>query len=110
VTKVGVTFGADGRFEKFHSGSMTAGGPMNGSEAMSSARFDDQGVVTSSTAPNVAIGSQSKKADRGDRTGTYRVEGYALELHYDDGTKVRRPFFTDGSVKQVWFEGGLLRR
>jgi len=109
-SKYGVKFSADGRFERFKSGGAMAGGPGSGFDTMVSSNYDDKGVVSSSSAPGFAGGSERKTPDQGDRGGTYKVEGYALVLNYDNGTVVRLPFFTDAKLSEVWFEGSLLRR
>ncbi len=103
----GVQLKPDGRFEKFHSGGAAAGGGAGGT--FTASRYGDDGAVTSTTGPNVAIGSGTPRRNGGDRTGRYEIEPYAITLRFDNGTVERQAFFiSDGTQKMIWFGGTLL--
>jgi hypothetical protein len=108
----GVTLTADGRFEKFRSGGAGSGqmGELSGSGVTTGAVYDDEGSVSVVSGPNFGGGSSSKsEKTKADRSGTYKLSGYALELRYDNGAVVRLPFFwNDAKRDMVWFEGSML--
>ncbi len=108
----GITLTADGRFEKFRSGGAGSGqmGELSGTKVTTGAVFDDEGSVSVVSGPNIGGGSQSKsEKTKADRSGTYALNGYTLELRYDNGAIVRLPFFwSDAKRDMVWFEGSLL--
>jgi hypothetical protein len=43
------------------------------------------GVGTAVVAPNFGGGSTTKRPNLGNRSGRYVLNGYTLELHYDNG-------------------------
>jgi hypothetical protein len=98
----------DGRFEKLKSGGAAAGGPGTSSETMASTVYDDKGSVSSGSSPNFAAGNERKFADRGDRSGSYEIDGYNITLHFDDGTVVRQPFAQNPRNRALWFGGSLM--
>jgi hypothetical protein len=107
-SKSTLVLGKDGRFEKMRAGGAAAGGPGTTSDTMVSTVYDDKGSVSSGTGPNFAAGSQRKLADKGDRTGSYEIDGFNITLRYDDGTVVRQPFAIEPKNRSVWFGGSLM--
>jgi hypothetical protein len=72
--------------------------------------YNDTGSATSVGGPNFGGGSIAKRADTGDRAGTYLISGYTLELRYENGKVRRLPFFLSAANNpDIWFEGALLR-
>jgi len=65
--------------------------PYTVSMASSSNKDGTNSVVTTS-GPNVAGGSSVSKKDGSRNTGTYRIDGYTIELRHDNGW-VRRELF-----------------
>lgn len=108
----GVTLTSAGRFEKFRSGGSGSGqmGELSGTGVTTGAVFDDEGASSVVVGPNFGGGSQAKsEKTKADRSGTYVLNGYTLELRYDNGAVVRLPFFwSDAKRDMVWFEGSLL--
>jgi hypothetical protein len=108
----GMLFSAGQRFERFRSGGagMTSGsGDMSISTA---AVYDDDGAAGGVAGATAAGGSSRRFADKGDRRGTYRTDGYALILTFENGTVQRLPFVVEekvpGRVGGVRMEGYLL--
>jgi hypothetical protein len=107
----GVTFGRDGRFSRNTSGGSGSGmtGELGGSGVNVGTIYTDKGSATSVGGPNFGGGSVSKREDKGDRAGTYSINGYTLELRYENGTVRRLPFFlSSANNPKIWFEGSLL--
>ncbi len=110
-SKWGLRLTRDGRFEKFRYGGAGAGGAGSGMDVVTASVWDDKGAVTAANAPNVTVRSSKQNGPRGDLTGRYEIDGYAITLRQDDGLVVRLPFFTEGEQhKKIWFEGALLVR
>ncbi|WP_124539965.1 hypothetical protein [Piscinibacter terrae] len=107
-SKTTLVLGKDGRFEKMRAGGAAAGGPGSSSDTMVSTVHDDKGAVSSGTGPGFAVGSQRKAADKGDRTGSYEIDGFNITLRHDDGTVIRQPFAIEPKNRSVWFGGSLM--
>ena len=60
---------------------------------------DGTRTVSSGSSPRAVIGSDSKKKDGAKNTGTYKIDGYTIEMHYDNGV-VRREFFCFSNNKK----------
>ena len=77
---------------------------------MVSTVYDDEGSATSASTPTFSGTGTRKRARRGDRTGTYELDGYTLTLRYDNGRVVRHAFAVDAGAKgtSIWFEGSLM--
>ncbi len=108
----GVTFSLGQRFERFRSGGAGMTGGYGDTRISTSAVYDDDGVVGGAAGATVAGSSTRRTPDRGDRRGTYRHEGYALILTYENGTVERLPFVVaervPGRIGGVWMQGYLL--
>jgi hypothetical protein len=102
----GIKLGSDGRFEKFRSGGFSAG--EGGTEGMSTTVYDDDGSATSSSTPTFAGGGRRKTANRGDRTGTYELDGYTITLRFDDGSVTRHAFAIDDDRRSIWLDDEML--
>ncbi len=107
-----INFSRDGRFSHSNSGGM--GGTLaQGSEQSVSSQvvYDDEGSASSTSAPNFGGGSSRKTGNTlADRSGTYRLSGYTLELRYDNGRVARHLFFTNADRKFIWFGGTDMMR
>jgi hypothetical protein len=87
-----------------HSKTGGVGGTSGDTTAVS--RWDDEGSATSVTGPNIGGGGSRRSGSKtADREGTYRIDGYTLELRYDSG-RVERRFFFLMSERMIWFGGG----
>ncbi|MCC7051619.1 MAG: hypothetical protein IT355_00040 [Gemmatimonadaceae bacterium] len=108
----GVTFSAGQRFERFRSGGAGMSGGYGDTRVTTATVYDDDGAVGGVAGATVAGGSVRRTPDTGARRGTWRTEGYALILTYDNGTVERLPFVIEekvpGRVEGVWLNGSLL--
>jgi hypothetical protein len=108
-----VWLNADGRFSTSISGGM-AGSTAPSTDINSNAgidvnsigTYDDEGS-TASTSSGIFGGGSVKRngSTKSDRSGTYKLNGYTMELHYDNGRVVRQLFFTNDNRQFVWFGG-----
>jgi hypothetical protein len=95
-----ITFMPDGRFEK--SSYSTFGSTVNGPNFSMNSNYysDEEGTVggTSSsstigdTSSGVSVTNETTNPNPPATTGTYTLDGYTLELRYDDG-RITRSFF-----------------
>ncbi len=106
-----VQFTKDGRFLKSSDNSVTGsvgtgvGGVPTGGAVIS----DDQGTTSTMGGANFATARQRRAANpRGNREGSYKLDGYDIELDYDNGVVERRPFCATSDRTQIWFEGDEL--
>jgi hypothetical protein len=112
-SKYSVQFKSDGRFETSRHGAVGGGGTGPGS-VQGRVVYDDKGSVFTITGTDsseralVGGGSSSQRPDTGDRTGTYRLNGYTIELRYDSGRVERWPFVSVGPKGDIWFAGSKL--
>ena len=108
----GVTFSAGHRFEKFRTGGAGMSAGYGDTRVTTAAVYDDEGSVGAAAGATVAAGSSRRTPDTGNRRGTYRTDGYALILTYENGTVERLPFVVEekvpGRVEGVWMNGYLL--
>jgi hypothetical protein len=111
-SKFGVTFAAGGRFEKFRSGGSGASIGAGETTVSSATVYDDDGSAGGVSSTVFAGGGRRRTPDTGNRSGTYRVDGHAIILTYDNGRVERLPFVIEqdrsGRVKGVWMLGALL--
>jgi hypothetical protein len=99
-----ITLGPDLRFSRTRSGGAGAGGTNSG-DVVVGAAWDDDGSSTSVTGSNIGGGSTRRSgSSKADREGTYRIDGYTLELRYDSGRVERRFFFTRPDRSSIWFD------
>ncbi|HQU71449.1 MAG: hypothetical protein KDI06_06855 [Calditrichaeota bacterium] len=89
----------DGRFELFSSsmvsGDMTGGGA--GSYTGAASTSDKEGTHSASVIVGATVGggSSSTVRDGSKNTGTYRLDGWAIEMVHDNGYVHREQFFFD---------------
>ncbi|MBC8104914.1 MAG: hypothetical protein H7Z41_20255 [Cytophagales bacterium] len=103
----GVTFTPDGRFNKDTSGGGAS--PMLSGLPSANHAYNDAGSQASATGEGYVAASGSRSKPKGDRSGTYTIDGYVLTLRYDNGTVARFPFFfLNSSQQMLWFENSLL--
>lgn len=103
-----ITFTRDGRFSRSHVGGISASGAGFGANSVHAASvYNDEGSSTSIVGPNVGGGGTRRSGSTAaDREGSYRIDGYTLELHYDNGRVERRFFYADDERKSIWFDSG----
>jgi hypothetical protein len=105
-----VQFSRDGHFIKSANRSVvgSAGGMGGVGGAVIS---DDKGTTSTMGGSNFAT-SRSRSGGRpaSSRSGTYKLDGYSIELDYDNGVVERRPFCTTSDRQSIWFEGDELSR
>jgi hypothetical protein len=111
-----ITLGADGRFTSSRyaqggSGSMAAATGFTGSATSHS---DGTGTRSATGGGNAGVfaGSRSSRDDGAEHRGTYVLEGYVAELHYDSGRVERGLSFpaADGRSAIYWFHSVYLRQ
>ena len=102
-----VQFSRDGHFLKSANRSVVGSAGGVGGAVIS----DDKGTTSTMGGSNFAT-SHNRPAARpaASRAGTYKLDGYAIELDYDNGVVERRPFCATGDRKSIWFEGEELSR
>jgi hypothetical protein len=108
-----VTFGSDGRFVKSssHSTVGSAGVAAAGNVVGGAVVTDDHGTTATMGGGNFSARS-TRRAGGADaqRMGTYRLDGYTLELRYDDGVVERKTFCATADHSNIWFEDAELSR
>jgi hypothetical protein len=105
-------FTKEGRFEFSSSG----GHGGTSGDTTSATVYDDEGSATSVTDPNIGGGgSRRRGSSSADRTGTYSLDGYVLELRYDSGRVEQHLFYAadlraDGDRHFVFVRGTEMTR
>lgn len=99
-SETSVTFAPDGRFSTTHTsqaGSGTLAG-ISGFSAGTTSVSDGSGTTSTSSGGNgqVFASASSQRNDGASHRGTYRFDGYLLELRYDDGKVERMLSFPTG--------------
>jgi hypothetical protein len=102
-----VTFTPDGRFVKSAAHSLvgSAGIAAAGNAVGGTVIGDDHG--TTATIGGRNFSSRTQRTVTGDdshRMGSYRLDGYMLELHYDDGVIERKMFAQAPDKSDLYFE------
>jgi hypothetical protein len=107
----GVWLDKDGRFKKYHNGSMQAGS-VGVAGGLVTAYSSDKGSSVSALGSHVGGGTHTRKnGPDSHRMGSYEFDGYNLILKYDNGmVKHLAAFATDDKFRGIWFEGGRLSR
>ena len=105
-----VQFSRDGHFLKSANRSVV-GSATGGAFAGGAINSDDNGTTSNMGGGNFAT-SRSRASGRpvSSRTGTYKLDGYNIELDYDNGVVERRPFCATANRDAIWFEGDELNR
>jgi hypothetical protein len=106
-----ISFDRDGRFSR-NSGGSIVGSMGSGGNAVGGSVVHDDDSSSSSMGSAVAVAGTSRKraSTLPDRSGTYRLDGYTLELRYDSGRVERLAFCTTDSRDTLYFNGEELRR
>lgn len=114
-TMSSVSFKPDGRFETVGSALSTTGmlQSLNGFNSSASSISDSKGTRSASGsnfqgAEGGSVGAYSKggKDDGADNRGSYRFDGYTLELRFDSGRTARiMSFAWDDKIDHVYFQG-----
>ena len=111
-SQTSVSLTAAGRFTRSSSGG--AGGsssPGTDYNVTSMTVHNDEGSASSvGSAVFGGGGSSSNGKTLANRSGSYRLDGYTMELHYDDGRVVRQLFFTNNDRSFIWFAGSQLMK
>ncbi len=109
----GVTFTAEGRFQKDERGgygSNAITSSMPGGVAVNTG-YDDEGSFVGASGESFALSNSTKKRPKNNRSGSYSVNGYTMTLKLEDGGTIRLPFFfTEKNRKSIWFEGAVLSK
>lgn len=108
-----VSFDRSGRFSKSSGGSVVggAGSTAAGTAVGGSVVHDDDGSSATVGGQNFGGGSSRQRASTlPDRSGTYRLDGYTLELRYDSGRIERLAFCASADRDEIWFEGAEVSR
>lgn len=109
-----IAFSRDGRFDRSAS-SLHGTGTVQSSAGFSggASSYEDQNGRQSSSMSSgssgggtVGVSSRSREAASGKFSGTYRVSGYALELHTDAGTVERKLAFYPFDDNDTVYIGG----
>ncbi|MCK9688437.1 hypothetical protein [Scleromatobacter humisilvae] len=105
-----VQFSRDGHFLKSANRSVV-GSATGGATVGGAIHSDDNGTTSNMGGGNFAT-SRSRPGGRpvSSRSGTYKLDGYNIELDYDNGVVERRPFVATPSRDAIWFEGDELNR
>ncbi len=105
----GVTFGANNRFELDSRGGTGTGSFTQTTSGTSiQTTRDDNGSVTSASTPSAVVSSTSTNANAA-RTGTYRVNGWNIEMRFGNGRVVRQPFFfLDSEKDAIYWDGKVI--
>ncbi|RQP23828.1 hypothetical protein DZC73_17065 [Albitalea terrae] len=108
-----ISFDRDGRFSRNSGGSIVGSmGSGAGGNAVGGSVVHDDDSSSSSMGSAVAVAGSSRKraSTLPDRSGTYRLDGYTLELRYDSGRVERLAFCTTDNRDTLYFNGEELRR
>ena len=109
--KVAWTFGADGRFTRERWGGAGMASGAGDTRVVTASVYDDSSSVGAASSSVGSAGSTRRRADAGDRRGTYQLEGYTLTLRYENGTVERLPFIIDPpDLRGVWIRDALYMR
>ena len=110
-----IIFISDGRFE--NSSYSTMGSTSIGVDTSFSSNYysDEEGTVGGSsysgtvgdTSTGLTVTSENSNPNPPATTGTYTLDGYTLELSYDDGRMARRFFYFWGGKKDYAVIGGV---
>ena len=88
------TFQPTGQFSRYdsslHGSTMTS---TMATGASVSAAGDNHGASAGGSGPGFAVATSTKRPNTGDASGAYRLDGYTLELRYDNGTVLRVPAY-----------------
>jgi hypothetical protein len=102
-----IVFTKEGRFDVSSSGG--SGGTSG--DTTSTTVYDDEGSATSVTNPNIGGGgSRRRGSTSADRTGTYSLDGYLLELRYDSGRVEQHLFHANDDRSFVFVRGTEMMR
>ncbi len=107
-----LTFTPAGRFSKSSRGGSYGGLGASVGGANNSTTYDDNGTTTSAQSGN-GLGveaRQNKNNPRGDREGTYALNGYTLTLRYDNGRVERLPLLRFSGGSSIWLQGQRMTR
>ena len=106
-TEWSVQFSPDGHFLKSANRSVVGSVGGVGGAVLS----DDRGTTSTMGGGNFATArSRPNPRPASSRAGTYKVDGWMLELDYDNGVVERRPFCATADRASIWFEGDELSR
>ncbi len=96
---------ANGRFERARAGAFTSNSNVDrpDGEVVVSGAYDDDGSISNVSGDNVggAVRSRSGRTEA-DRTGTYVLDGFSIELRYASGAVERHMFAISDDPKHVF--------
>ncbi len=108
-----ISFDRDGRFSRNSGGSVVGSmGSQAAGNAVGGSVVHDDDSSSSSMGSQVAVAGTTRRrpSTLPDRSGTYRLDGYTLELRYDSGRVERLSFCATGDRDNIYFQGEELRR
>jgi hypothetical protein len=99
---------ADGTFERARAGAFTSNGDLDRpeGEVVVSGAYDDEGSIANVSGQNVGGAVRGGGRSRADRTGTYALDGFAIELRYASGAVERHLFALSTDPKHVFVRLG----
>lgn len=105
----GLTLRRDGSFQRWESGGAGGTSGFGDTAVTAGAVYDDKGSASSVGGPNVGGGAtQSTGVTDADLEGTYRIDGWTIELRYRSGRVQRAFFYTSDDREEIWFDGDEL--
>jgi hypothetical protein len=101
---------SDGRFELSHKSLMVSSVVDIGPKVLASGQSDKEGARTAISTGDEVIGGGgwSKKYDGAKNTGTYKIDGYTIEMRHDNGLAHRELFFFEDKNKDTIIIGDTL--
>ncbi len=99
---------ADGRFERARAGAFTSNSGVNrpDGEVVVSGAYDDEGSVSNVSGDNVGGAVRGGGRSEAERTGTYVLDGFSIELRYRSGAVERHMFAISTDPKHVFLRLG----
>lgn len=107
-SKSTISFDKKGRFSTYRNGGVggSVGDGSSEGTVTTAGVWDDDGSATSVSAPNFGGGGSTKRASTlADREGTYKIDGYSIELHFDSGRVERQFFYVTDDRHAVYWNG-----
>jgi hypothetical protein len=106
-----IQFGRDGRFARSSGGGIVGSMGADADAVAGSVTHDDDSSSASIGSSTAGGGSSRRRASTlPDRSGSYHLDGYTLELRYDSGRVERLPFAATADRDNLYFNGEELSR
>lgn len=106
-----IQFGRDGRFVRSSGGGIVGSMGAGADAVAGGVAYDDDSSAATIGSGTAGGGSSRRRASTlPDRSGSYRLDGYTLELRHDSGLVVRLPFAATADRDNLYFHGEELSR